>query len=435
MNVLLIQPPVPRHLDRFRMPFMPLGLAYLAAVLEERHHRVRIVDMDAEGVDVKNLTESLRREDPFQVVGLTVTTWTYYTALQVAKAVKSVLPESAVVLGGPHVTFMAEQTLNEAPWVDYIIRGEGEFSLAALVDQLGSDVREIKTPGVSYRRDRMVVHNLMSPPIDNLDALPLPARHLLKLDAYSNPAIVTSRGCPRRCRFCVAGAMANSRYRVRSVRSVVGELKLLDRSRRVLFYDNTFGGSIVHSKNICRAIIAEGLGMEWSCELRVDNVDKDYMCLLRQAGCRKIQYGVESGSPRILPLLGKGITVEQVHRAVGLALDAGIEVYCTFTIGHPEETREDIDHTRNLMRMLRQWGAEAQAAIVVPFPGTELYDRREELGIVLEETRWDRFLTSRPTFSTPHLSRDEIGRIYFDIMMEFGTPIEHRKSSAVPGAG
>lgn len=410
MNVLLIQPSVPEQLKRYRMPFMPLGLAYLASMLETNGHDVTIIDMDVEEVNTEYLINQCMQN--VDLVGVSVTTWTYYVTLELCKAIKEDFPHIKIVLGGPHVTFTATETLQEAPYVDFIIRGEGERSLVRLLEEIETGGCNFKVPGLSYRSKNEIKHNEVEN-YQSLDDLPFPARHLLKTEKYSNPAIVTSRGCPNRCRFCVAGAMSNNKYRIRSVKNILDELKTLDRGKRIFFYDNTFAGNVIHSKKICSAIIKEQLNIEWSCELKVDNVDKEFLQLLSAAGCKKIQFGVESGSPKILALLGKGITIEQVKNAVETALNAGIDVYCSFTIGHPEETREDIEKSINLMRNLRSMGAEAQAAIVVPFPGTKLYIDREKLGIDIKENRWDRFITSRPTFNTRHLTRDDIGQIYF----------------------
>jgi anaerobic magnesium-protoporphyrin IX monomethyl ester cyclase len=432
MKVLLVNAPQVKHYRQrivahdnvYRPP--PLQLGYMAAVLERQGIEVAIADLVVHDQEAAAFQALLLDQAP-NLVGISSTTSSFPKALRLARLSKEALPDVPTVLGGSHVTFTATETLRENACVDMVVRGEGEQTIQELVACL----RENQTPkgilGVSYRRNGEIVHNPPRPFIQDLDTLPLPARHLVEVAPYNAPgALITSRGCPGRCIFCAATAMSGHRYRVRGPERVVDEMEHLRYEyglRRLTILDDTFTGLPKKlTLPVCREIKRRRLEITWSCESRVDVATPETLDALREAGCDSIQFGVESGSPKVLATLRKGITLDQVRQAVRHAVGLGMRVYCSFILGHPDETEEDARLTLDFAGEVRQLGVEIAALVfLTPFPGTDVYERREAHGITLHETNWAKFISSNPIISTRHLSREKLLQLWAEDQMEYAT--------------
>ncbi|MGE5553357.1 MAG: B12-binding domain-containing radical SAM protein [Betaproteobacteria bacterium] len=418
MNVLLVQAPMPSNLMMkeildFGLKYMPLQLGYMAAVLRQYGHNVEIADLHVQRLTPEDYArEYLKAGVPYDMVGISCTTVSYNQALRIAELTKLACQGVKITLGGPHVTFRAKEALERSRAVDYVVRGEGERTLLELVEALAHGLSLENVLGLTYREGAAILENHDRPPLADLDTLPFPARDLLVSSFYPNEGIVTSRGCPRRCIFCAAGAMSNYSYRIRSPRSIVEELRLLQGERVISFYDNTFSGHYETALQICEAIISAKLNISWTCELRVDRATPELFAKLRAAGCRGVQFGVESGSDEVLRAIKKGITVSQVRSAVEMAMAQDLKVVCSFTLGHPLDTPETIDATFSLMKELKRIGATVSSALLVPYPGTDLCERSNELGITIHDENWDTYYPARPIISTKYLSRDRLGEYY-----------------------
>lgn len=417
-NVLLIQPPPPSTFN-FEEPFMPLGIAYIAAVLEKHNVEVHIIDLAVAEDLPESINCLMERVCDYEVVGITCTTVTYLSALDLARKIKARSPRILIVMGGPHVTFTAEETLREDA-VDFVVRGEGEYAMLELIYWLVGRFRLEEISGLTYKWNGKIRTNRARKNYIDLDRLPVPARHLLVEDKYLTPAIIASRGCAHRCSFCSATAMY-PKYAIRSPESIVSELANLDASKMIAFYDNTFSGSLQRACRICQEIISAGLKINWTCEMRVDNVTRSLLEKMFLAGCKSIHFGIESGSDEVLESMNKRITVAQAKLAIKSALDTGIGVSCSFTIGHPHDTEETINKTIILIKEIQELGASAAAAIVTPFPGTPIYNRAAELGLTIREKDWSKYTLYRPIMSTPHLSRQRIGELFAKLLLETGS--------------
>lgn len=440
MDVLLVQPRDP-SLDK--LPFdtitsaaldlPPLSLLYLGSVLKEKGFSVKVIDCNAFGYKEQSFKE-LRlwlKHDP-AVVGISAMTPTFPAALQIAEEVKKTSPGSTVVLGGHHVTFMAEEAL-KTPYVDYVIRGEGEMSLAELVIWLayGSKKRDRlgEIVGLSYRDESgSFKHTAGSGLVMDLDALPYPDRSLVDIDRYRNPSsIISSRGCPARCIFCAAGAFPVSKYRVRSPENVVDEMAFLKEHYRfgtVSLVDNTFTGLRERSNEICDLIIDRQLRVTWICETRVNVIDKDLLRKMAQAGCVAIQFGVESGNQDILRRIKKGIRLEWVEEAVDLCLRIGIKPGCSFMIGLPYDTPTTVKETIEFAKKLREKGCEVFFGIATPYPGTELFANREQYGIRIVDwdyTKWD---TVHAVIETAHFSQRALEEMFIEAVTKIYATME-----------
>lgn len=425
MKVLLVNAP---QIEYYRQRIMtedsivrppPLHLGYLAAVLESRDIETAILDMNVRPQGLVSFQESLLEQSP-DLVGISSTTSSFPAALKLAQRSKEVLPDVPTVMGGCHVTFTAEETLRDNPCVDVVVRGEGEYTLQELTACLQKGQSPAGVLGLSYRANGQVAHNPPRLFIRDLDSLPWPARHLMETRPYNAPgALITSRGCPGRCIFCAATAMSGHRYRVRHPSRVVDEIEFLCQQygpNSLAIMDDTFTGLPKKlTLPVCKEIKRRGLQIFWGCESRVDVARPELLEKLRESGCVSIQFGVESGSPRVLAKLNKRITLDQVCQAVKHAAELGMRVVCSFILGHPEETEEDARMTIAFMHKLQQMGAtHTLIGFLIPFPGTEIYERRETHGIVLHETNWSKFIANNPIISTRHLSHDKLIQLMID---------------------
>ena len=440
-EILLINPPQTRSLlttqrEQALSTVLPLGLAYLAAVLERDGYRVQVVDMMADDMRADALATRLRAAQP-RLVGITSTIRLFNNGLRVARLVKQVVPSAAVVMGGPHASFTYEQALQKGS-VDALCRFEGEQTLLELTGHyLRNDPAELSAiRGIAYPSDGHIVLTPARAFITDLDSLPFPARHLFPIEHYPGPLsianVIVGRGCPFECIFCSANTLSGRRYRVRSAHNVLAEIvELLARYHLDEFYvvDDTFTVSRRRVKELCEGLIAAGVRASWGCEARVNTVDEELLRWLYAAGCRSIQYGAESGDDTVLAEVHKGITTEQVEAAVWAAHRIGLEVACSFVIGHPFDTRETVRKTiafaRHLIYDIGQQDGDPRVrtkfAILTPLPGTPVYDQAEELGVRILTRNWDRYSFHTPVIETRHLDRNDLASLYAEaIALQIG---------------
>jgi len=376
LSIALINPP-----QYTRYPQPPMGLAQIAAVLERDSYRVSLIDANALKLNPGEVASQVTDAD---IVGLTAMTPTINAAINIARVIKQVKPELPVVLGGPHATLLPEETLNTAPEIDIIVRGEGEEVFIDLLKNMDHHKTLSNVPGINYRKDGHIINNLSPTTNVDLDSLPFLAYHRLPRDKYRpHPphgrdlpfaAIITSRGCPYKCSYC-SKPIGGAKFRGQSPERVIAEIVYYMTKfgvREIAFYDDVF---TLNQKRACA--IAEGmlnrkLKIHWTCETRVNLVDKELLQLLRRAGCYAIAYGIESASPQILATINKGITLEQIEEAVAITREAGLQTIGYFMVGSPGETPQSITETINFAKRLKL--DFAQFSIPTPFPGTELYD-------------------------------------------------------------
>ena len=420
MRILLINPPwvirSRKNVWRSVASIMPpLGLAWLAAVLERDGHDVSILDAHALRLPVDTVVPWLRQHGAFDLVGLTATTPLIGNALEIARLIKLDSPRTLVALGGVHPTVLPDEVLGE-PAVDLVVRGEGENTICEIAAQ--RDWASIA--GVSYRRDGQVVHNPDRELIRDLDSLPLPAYHLLPMDKYRPAAgaarrtpatsVLATRGCPGRCTFCYR--VFGNTLRFRSGEKVAQEVKLLqDRYgiREVCFYDDTFTAVKREVRAFCQAVIDWKMDLTWSCFTRIDAFEEETFRLMRQAGCHQVMFGVESANPDILKNINKRIRVDKAESVIHAMRKLGLDVRAAFMLGNPGETedtmRENIDFALRLDPDLVQFN------ITTPFPGTEMFRWANENNFLLTRN-WDDYDLSRPVLNLPTVAPEVVQRYY-----------------------
>jgi anaerobic magnesium-protoporphyrin IX monomethyl ester cyclase len=380
-EVLLVNPA--NRLDQYGAgkEMVPLGLLSIAAILETKGYSVRILDLEFADADVGAVVEAERPS----VVGIAGTSVTRFEAFEIAKAVKQVNQAIITVYGGSHASFTAQDTLEHVPEMDVVVRGEGEMTMLELMQCQAARSDLAKVDGLSYRQNGSVRHTPARARIQDLDALPRPARHLvdmsgydLKLDLIGKRAasIITSRGCPVNCSFCSASVMFGKSVTRRSAKNVVDEIEQLLQHPRVeglKIFDSTFTMVPGHAESICDEILHRGLLFPWECEIRVNTVSWPLLQKMKAAGCYLVDFGVESASERVLKRMHKGISLAQVEQVIQWTHDLGIAQKAFFTIGHIEETVEDATQTLEFIhRNLNRIALPSIGVGIRIYPGTEV---------------------------------------------------------------
>lgn len=425
-HVTLVNPPSPSGAPPSL--FIPLGIGYLAAVLEKNQYEVNVIDCQALRPTHNQLKAELIKSHP-DVVGVTSATLTYKPALEIVKTAKEALPNCLLILGGPHVTVLDEQTLNEAPEADIIVRGEGEQTMLELADLVSrSDLKNIQeVEGITFRRNDKIVRNKDRAFIQNLDELPHPAYEHFQLSKYKLSGkmylpIITSRGCPFQCTFCLASKMCGKRFRTRSPKKVVDELEWLRDVHGAdvfAFYDDTFTFDTKRAYEICEEMRNRGFDLPWDCRTRVDRISTEILSKMRDTNCQLIHFGVESGSQKMLNAIKKGTTVEQNERAIRWAKEVGISVAISVVVGYPGETADMLKQTFDF---IRKTGPDyVYVCQAIPYPGTELFDLLRELGWEVS-TEWSHYDEQSQVFKNPLLPPQKIEEMRGTFYNQFFSP-------------
>ena len=406
MRILLINPFYPLS----ETPSPPLGLAYLAGALSAAGAVVKILDLVVFPYRRSMLRALIETFKP-QMAGLTAVTMSFDNAMDVVKDIKAINPDILTVMGGPHVSFCARETLEEYPELDVIAIGEGERTVVELCRTVDNGLNLADIRGIAFRTGTEIHRTAPVEPIENLDELPLPDRGLLPLGRYralNMPiSITTSRGCPFKCIFCVGRKMVGARVRYRRPEKVVDELQSLNALNfsQINIADDLFTANKNHCLGVCDEIIKRDLKLTWTSFARVDTVSDELLCQMKAAGCNAVSFGIESANPQILKIIKKGITLEQVEAAVGMCRRAGITPYASFILGLPGETPDTIKETMAFGSRLKDLGLAYGFHLLAPFPGTEIREHCDQYGIQILTNNWSRYHANRAIVETPTVKR------------------------------
>lgn len=409
MKLVLISPPreIPQKAD-----FPPLGLAYIAASAVQAGHHVKILDAAAWTWD--NLQQAVWRESP-DVIGVTCWTIERGQAFKTARLAKEAAPNAFVIMGGPHATAFPKYMFLQAP-TDYVVLGEGEETVQQLLDVIERDSDPAVVKGIAYKRSGECCTTERREFISDLDSIPMALHEQFDYTRYNGlhdntrraAAVFTSRGCPFRCIFCSSTAYWGNKYRKRSITSVLAEIELLYNQygiRAFLFFDDNLLIDRNRCIALCKALFEKHMDIQWAAEGSV-KVDAEMLTWMKRAGCYRIDFGVESGSPTILKNIRKAFTVEDTRNAFRLCREAGIQPNAYLLIGAPGETTETINETVSLMREIQPDKCRAGRAGVWILPGTEIFEMSKRQGIIADET-W--LHTDRTLFYTGEHSEVELG--------------------------
>jgi anaerobic magnesium-protoporphyrin IX monomethyl ester cyclase len=403
VRIRLIEPEPP-GMNVFSKVMMPrLGLATIGAALKSQGHDVSIYVPQFSAVDWNDVYTS-------DLVGISTTTSTASTGYQFADQLRA--RGIPVVIGGPHVTFMADEALEHA---DFVARGEGGEALMTELIEALSGRRDLSSiAGLSFLRDGTPTHNPDRERCQDLDTLPFPDFTLIHgHEKMSTTPIMTSWGCPFACNFCSVTAMFGRRYRFRSPESVIAEIKQT-KPRRIFFYDDNMAADKRRLKVLLRMMIAEGLTMPWSAQVRTDVVrDPELLDLMQQSGCKRVYLGLESVNQATLDSFHKSQSVEDIVRAIKTLHKYSIDSHGMFVLGADDDTRQTVRDTVSFA--LKHRIDTVMLNILTPLPGTPQFQQMEEQGRIFDK-RWHLYDAHHVVFTpkqmTPYELQNEVLRGY-----------------------
>lgn len=447
MKILLIRPPYTRLRKTGQLPYFPLGIGYVAGMLEKHGFEAGIYNVEnptskkevilRDERDVFNyrsaaqanyihainndehyvwneVRDALRMFKP-DAVGLSLLTVEYPAALKISKICKEYKSDMKVIWGGFHPTSLPESCLKNKE-VDVVVGGEGEITAVELFKAIRDNGDLSKIQGLYIRKgDGGLHHTGARPLIPDLDELPFPARHLRIYPETYDPifmgSLITSRGCPYRCTFCGCRNLWQKKFRRRTPANVIVEMKeLIDKykTNHVFFMDDTFSLDKKSGMEFCKEIIKERVNIVWTTGTRVDKVDDELIKTMKKAGCVYIDLGIESGSERMSKIIKKDITKEGVRDAVKVINRHGLASGAFFMAGLLEETFEDLQDTFNMIKELKT--THIALNVWDPMPGSDLFDQAVEMGVVAKDENWNNYHLWPDRHFAMHMDSEEFKR-------------------------
>lgn len=428
MNALVINPPWETdkgygarsncrwpHVETTRFTHFPIYLGYTVAMLREAEVETEVIDCAVGDLDSTAFSEVLRQKKA-DICFIETATPTIDQDLKNARLCKEILG-AKVVLMGAHVAVLDEQCLQDAPWVDGIIRGEFE---QAAVDLCIGEWSEV--PGITWRDSEEIRRTPNRTEHLELDQMPLPAWDAFDLDFYDwallpAPAMlmIATRGCPFQCSYCLwPQTMYGHKQRRRSPESICDEIEALQKKygiKGIRFDDDTFALNAKYVRDVCEEILRRGLEktIQFSCFGHTAAPDEELYRLMRKAGFIQLDFGIETGSGDVLSGIGKGTYIDNAIGTVELCRKLGIQTYGTYMMGFPDETEEDILATLKLALKLDT--DFMQVSYVLPYPGTKLYDECKEQGILPYGEDWTRYDGMQPVIINK-VPRERLMKLY-----------------------
>lgn len=446
-KILLIEPPFARLYNiNAALNRLPLSLGYLAGTVCSRrpNWRVHVYNSDFSPLDLslgyeymagkgfdnyrkalsepgapiwKEIEDTMRRISP-SVVGITAKSQNFASACNIARIAKSVDQSSLVVFGGPHATLIKRELLKNST-IDIGVFGEGEETLVEILDAFEGREPLSTVKGIVYRDGDKAVETQPRELIPDLDSLPYPVsiarKCLIDYDKYPAQAfkyVFAVRGCPFDCAFCGSRYTWTRRVRYRSVDNVIEEIQEIQKLGvdYLHFDDDTWGVKKSYIRDLCSAIKKHCPGLSWSCEIHVKFADDETIALMKSAGCRRIQIGVESGNNEMLKLIKKGITIEEAVAAAKIIKKHKICLSTFFIVGFPQETEESLRDTISAMTSIPT--DMVIYSIFTPYFGTELFEYCKQNGTVSEDFDFSRFNHQSPeNYFCTHIPQ-EVFRTY-----------------------
>jgi len=366
--------------------YPPLGLCYLSAVLENKGHLTKIIDMEMESKNINDVFEEIENYKP-DAIGITVTTPIFHIVANVAESIKAKYPQMTIFVGGPHCSATLDESLKRSAYIDYAIYGEGERTIIEFINTLMGKKRPGEVAGLIFRdRKKNVIVNKPAKLIEDLDSLPFPAREKLDMEKYTwgvpgkgivkFTTIMTSRGCPFNCIFCSAHTIFGKRVRCRDIGLVLDEIEMLYNKHDIkhfAFIDDTLTLDHERIKKMCDGIKKRRLDITWEGWTRANTVNHEILKSMKEAGFTRISFGIESANKEISRLIRKQVPLESYAKAYSICKDLGIERRASIILGNPGETRETAMETLRFAKGLKDCD-QIYINIATPYPSTELYD-------------------------------------------------------------
>ncbi len=425
MKVLLINPPWPgkgygtrsqnriikQRADKFLQ--FPLYLGYTAAMLKKLGHEVFYIDSVYQELSEEQTNKKIEGIKPDVIIMETTTPSIEYDYRYIEMMKK--ITGAFIIATGTHVSYFPEESMKQCKAIDMIIKGEYDTR----IDQVFTNFKHPeKVKGLVIRKKEKIIDTGKPELPENLDFMPFPDRETIPMEWYGEAwynkrpfiNIMTSRGCPYQCTFCVyPNIFEGHKWRKRSIDNVIQELKFVVEKygvKEINIDDPTFTLSKDRVIEFCRKLRENKLKILWTCNARVDNVDDEMLKEMKKAGCKMIRYGVESGSQEVLNKMKKGITIEQIKKAFKLTKKNGILALGGFMFGFPYDSRKTIEETIKLAKELKP--DLIQASIPMAYPGTPLYEEAKKEG-KLNITSWSDFdMTKGPIVKTIDMDKKDL---------------------------
>lgn len=392
---------------------MSLGIGYLASYIS-RNNNIDVKILDTGVSTEKEIDEFLECE--YEALGISVTSRTYSEAINISRKFKELHSNTPIIFGGPHVSIMMSDILSD-PVIDLAVYGEGEITLDEIVNLikqgncLSNYEALAKIDGLIFRKGSDIVVNSPRELIRDLDSLPFPAHHLFPLNRYEGKIpMITSRGCPFACSFCASSQIWNRKWRPRSPKNIIEEIKYIIKeigTYPIDFHDDSFNIDLKRVEAFCDEFMASNLKVPWAVRgIRADKITEHIVEKMRTAGCTHLAIGVESANPQILERIGKKETPEQIANGIKILRSAGIKVTGQFMIGNPGETLETVQESIDFAKANL---GKAFFGTAVPFPKTGLWDYVQEHGKFLVEPDCTTFenIFPRIIFETPEFTAEQ----------------------------
>lgn len=384
---------VPNRYNRYHnVHYPPLGLLYLAGHLRAAGFEVRVIDAAARALDYDGLRREVAAAEP-DALGLTCTTHTRLELVEATRALREGFPNLPLLVGGPHVTFCPQETLERTP-VDVVVMGEGEEKMLRLAR--GEPWPEI--PGIAYRCQGGTVVNAASGGACDLGRVPAPARDLVDMNLYPgyrtlgrrSTQVLSNRGCPFGCIYCSATFFWGKRTRSVAPERVVAEIESIVRDYGIsgfYFYDDAFTTDKRKARAVCELLIERDLGIVWGTSTRVDLVDRDLLGLMARAGCRQLDFGLETLNPNVCAKIGTKATYQETAAVIEAAWQAGIRILTLYLIiGLPGDDPAALRET--FAKCLSTRATLLSTQILRIYPGTELETIARRNGTLPAEFGW-----------------------------------------------
>ena len=463
-EILLVDPPFPeRPWDiNWLTQFPPKGLMYIASYIREAGIDVRVLDLKQMQfekpsllrrsiAEIQHVVKQIVRESAPKYVGITSTTISYVPAIEVASAIKEASPETNIVIGGVHVTFTPYETLNECPWIDIVVRGEGEQPMLAIAE--GKPLSEID--GISYRSNGKVVNNPDTKPLSP-NEIPVPAYDLLDMNKYAYVVLMCTRGCPHKCSFCELPDIHGRKIRYRKADDISRELELvlsLNPNLEIRYEDEFMGLKMERTKEILNLVTSKNVG-QFRAATRPDGVNDELLKLLKKAGCTNLYIGMESGSDEVLSLNRRGITVFKILEMAKMFERNEMLFHGGFILGLPGETKETLEQTldvalkccdatftvvkNNFNHLLEMMpfkliveNSRAEFNLFAPNPGTAVFRNPKEFRYRIFHKNWELYDCNTNVGEPYDVSAQELDefkqkafRKVQDKMSQYGLPVE-----------
>jgi len=442
-RVFLLFPPVRLYKETIKLVFPPLGVSYIASVIRDEVE-VQIMDALAEGfyneqeldndflIYGSTYEEILRRIEEFQpqLVGISCLFSSVFPVVrEICRQVKELDQDIITITGGTYPTFCASELLNREQNLDMIVLGEGEYTMREIIRAFRGEGELAEIDGLAWRENGEVRINPKTRWIENLDEIPFPARDLLPMDLYPeiivphsfsakeklNTPMITSRGCPARCTFCSSSRFWGHRYRWRSPENVLDEIgELIERwgIREIQFEDDNLTANKKRAKKIFQGIIDRGYKISFNLPngVAVWTLDEEMVDLMKRAGCYEVTLAFESGSQYVLDhIIKKPLNLEKAKEVTKLIHQAGIRTNAFYIFGFPGETKEQIRQTFKFAREVKT--NMAYFFIANPLPGTELYQRAEQEGLLPDDFNFENLTFTRYIYKPKYFKAREIERM------------------------